>query len=76
MTIAPQSKIIFANQIQVVAVMCVMLSHFLGVYWGMRDVVSSFWCRLYRRVRILPYLCSFPFHILITGHSVLPYFSL
>ena len=22
--------------------MCVMLSHFLGVYWGMRDVVSSY----------------------------------
>lgn len=36
------NKILFANQLRGLAALLVLLSHWFGVYWGMRDVVSFY----------------------------------
>jgi peptidoglycan/LPS O-acetylase OafA/YrhL len=34
-------KILFANQLRGIAVLCVIVAHYSGIYWGARDVVSE-----------------------------------
>jgi len=36
------NKITFANQLRGIAVLCVMVAHYTGIYWGARDLVSSY----------------------------------
>lgn len=36
------NKITFANQLRGIAVLCVMMAHYTGIYWGARDLVSSY----------------------------------
>lgn len=36
------NKIVFANQLRGIAVLLVVISHFAGVYWGARDIVSTY----------------------------------
>lgn len=35
-------KITFANQLRGVAVLCVIVTHYLGIYWGARDLVARY----------------------------------
>ncbi|HEX7643062.1 MAG TPA: acyltransferase [Burkholderiaceae bacterium] len=35
-------KITFANQLRGVAVLCVIITHYFGIYWGARDVVAQY----------------------------------
>lgn len=36
------NKIVFANQLRGLAVLCVVIAHYLGVYWFSRDVVGHY----------------------------------
>lgn len=35
-------KITFANQLRGVAVLCVIVTHYLGIYWGARELVARY----------------------------------
>jgi peptidoglycan/LPS O-acetylase OafA/YrhL len=35
-------KIVFANQLRGIAAISVVISHYLGVYWGMRELVATY----------------------------------
>ncbi|MBV8633556.1 MAG: acyltransferase [Burkholderiaceae bacterium] len=35
-------KITFANQLRGVAVLCVIITHYFGIYWGARDTVAQY----------------------------------
>ena len=35
-------KITFANQLRGVAVLCVIVTHYLGIYWGARELVAHY----------------------------------
>ncbi len=35
-------KITFANQLRGVAVLCVIVTHYLGIYWGARELVAQY----------------------------------
>lgn len=36
------NKFLFANQLRGIAVLAVLLTHWFGVYWGMRDLVAQY----------------------------------